>query len=144
MYTTTMSPETTALAGATSARVERTTSLRTDGAPAADGVVFARAHRVALRTLSRDVLACFADVDVLLAPATTGPAPDAASTGNPAFQSPWSYTGLPTVSFLAGYTPEGPPLAIQLVGRPWGEAELFRAAAWCEGTVGIERKLPPY
>lgn len=93
--------------------------------------------------LSREVLACFDGVDALLAPATTGPAPDASTTGNPAFQSPWSYTGLPTVSFPAGRSPEGLPLAIQLVGPHWSEAKLLATAAWCEAALGIEAADPP-
>jgi aspartyl-tRNA(Asn)/glutamyl-tRNA(Gln) amidotransferase subunit A len=90
--------------------------------------------------LTAEMLPCFEGVDALLAPATTGPAPDASTTGNPAFQAPWSYTGLPTISFLAGWTPEGLPLAIQLVGRPWGEPGLFRAAAWCEQALAVEQR----
>ncbi|HMC65088.1 MAG TPA: amidase, partial [Gemmataceae bacterium] len=95
------------------------------------------------RQLSRETLVCFNDVDVLLTPATTGPAPDTSTTGNPAFNSPWSYTGLPTVSFPVGRSPEGLPLAIQLVGRPWGEADLFAAALWCEQQIGLELPEPP-
>lgn len=87
--------------------------------------------------LTRASLACFDDVDALLAPATVGPAPEADSTGNPAFQAPWSYTGLPTVSLPAGWTRDGLPLAVQLVGRPWGEADLFTAAAWVEKALGF-------
>ncbi len=78
----------------------------------------------------------------LLAPATTGPAPDAATTGDPAFNSPWSYTGLPTVSFVAGWTDDGLPLSVQLVGRRWSEAELLAAAAWCEETLAVPRRDP--
>jgi aspartyl-tRNA(Asn)/glutamyl-tRNA(Gln) amidotransferase subunit A len=89
------------------------------------------------------MLTCFEGVDALLTPATRGPAPDAATTGDPAFNSPWSYTGLPTVSFPAGRSPEGLPLAIQLVGRPWTEAELLAAAAWCEDALGIAFGEPP-
>jgi aspartyl-tRNA(Asn)/glutamyl-tRNA(Gln) amidotransferase subunit A len=92
--------------------------------------------------LTQSMYACFGDVDVLLTPATRGPAPDARTTGDPAFNSPWSYTGLPTASIPAGYSPEGLPLAIQLVGRPWGEAELLAAAAWCEGVLGVEKRFP--
>jgi aspartyl-tRNA(Asn)/glutamyl-tRNA(Gln) amidotransferase subunit A len=95
------------------------------------------------RQLARDMLACFEGVDVLLTPAATGPAPDADTTGDPAFNSPWSYTGLPTVSIPAGWSAEGLPLALQLVGRPWGEAELFAAAAWCEETLAFDRREPP-
>jgi aspartyl-tRNA(Asn)/glutamyl-tRNA(Gln) amidotransferase subunit A len=95
------------------------------------------------RELSRDMLACFEGVDVLLTPATRGPAPDAATTGDPAFNSPWSYTGLPTVCLPAGWSAEGLPLAIQLVGRPWHEAELLAAAAWCEQALALEPREPP-
>jgi aspartyl-tRNA(Asn)/glutamyl-tRNA(Gln) amidotransferase subunit A len=91
--------------------------------------------------LKKEVQACFEEVDVLLTPATRGPAPDTTTTGDPAFNSPWSYTGLPTVSFLAGWT-EGLPLAIQLVGRPWAEANVLAAAAWCEEVLGMERREP--
>ena len=93
--------------------------------------------------LSRDVLACFQEVDVLWTPATRGPAPDPSTTGDPAFNSPWSYTGLPTVSFLAGWTPEGLPLAIQFIGKPWSEGELLAAAAWGEAALEVERRELP-
>ncbi len=96
-----------------------------------------RQHQV---QLSREMLDCFRDVDALVTPATTTPAPDRATTGNPAFNSPWSYTGLPVVSFPIGLSPDGLPLSIQLVGRPWGETALFRAAAWCEAVI---RKASP-
>jgi aspartyl-tRNA(Asn)/glutamyl-tRNA(Gln) amidotransferase subunit A len=93
--------------------------------------------------LTAEMPGCFEGVDALLAPVITGPAPDASTTGNLAFQAPWSYTGLPTVSFLAGWSQEGLPLAIQLVGPAWGEAALFRAAAWCEKALGVEIRQPP-
>jgi aspartyl-tRNA(Asn)/glutamyl-tRNA(Gln) amidotransferase subunit A len=89
------------------------------------------------------MLSCFEGVDVLLTPATRGPAPDPSTTGDPAFNSPWSYTGLPTVSMPAGRTPDGLPLAIQLVGRPWAEADLLAAAAWCEDALAFPRTEPP-
>ncbi len=88
------------------------------------------------------MLACFDGVDALLIPATTGPAPAPATTGDPAFNSPWSYTGLPTVSVPAGWSAEGLPLAIQLIGPHWSEAELLSAALWCEQTLDTERREP--
>jgi len=93
--------------------------------------------------LTHAVPPCLHDVDALLTPATTGPAPDTSTTGNPAFNSPWSYTGLPTVSIPAGRSADGLPLAIQLVGRPWEEAELLTVAAWCEQTLGLREFRPP-
>jgi aspartyl-tRNA(Asn)/glutamyl-tRNA(Gln) amidotransferase subunit A len=72
------------------------------------------------------------DVDVLLTPATTGPAPDATSTGNPAMNAPWSYTGLPTVSLPVAVSTSGLPLAIQLAGRFGGDVDLLLTSAFCE------------
>jgi aspartyl-tRNA(Asn)/glutamyl-tRNA(Gln) amidotransferase subunit A len=95
------------------------------------------------RQLSADMLACLEDVDALLAPATTGPAPDKATTGDPAFNSPWSYTGLPALSMPAGRTADGLPLAIQLIGRPWSEAETLAVGAWCEEVLNWTRVEPP-
>jgi aspartyl-tRNA(Asn)/glutamyl-tRNA(Gln) amidotransferase subunit A len=93
--------------------------------------------------LRREMEDCFNVVEVLLTPATTGPAPDAGSTGDPAFNSPWSYTGFPTISFPTGRSPDGLPLAIQLVGRPWGEHELSSIALWCEDALGGFLGEPP-
>jgi aspartyl-tRNA(Asn)/glutamyl-tRNA(Gln) amidotransferase subunit A len=94
------------------------------------------------RELRQAVIACLDGVDALLSPATTGPAPDAATTGDPAFNSPWSYVGLPTISFPAGWTSDGLPLAIQLAGPPWGEASLFAVAAWCEQSLAFAEREP--
>jgi aspartyl-tRNA(Asn)/glutamyl-tRNA(Gln) amidotransferase subunit A len=80
--------------------------------------------------------------DLLLTPATTCAAPDAATTGDPAFNSPWSYTGLPTVSFVAGWTDDGLPLSLQLVGGEFEEAELLAAAAWCEEVLAVPPREP--
>src|SRR5213079_2400376 len=91
------------------------------------------------RALKVEMLACFEGGTTLLTPAATCPAPAAATTGDPAFNSPWSYTGLPTVSFLAGWDREGLPLGVQLVGPPWSEAELLATAVWTEQALPVER-----
>jgi Asp-tRNA(Asn)/Glu-tRNA(Gln) amidotransferase A subunit family amidase len=96
----------------------------------------------AQRQLREEMLPCFTDIDALLTPATTGPAPDAATTGDPLFNSPWSYTGLPTVCFPAGRSREGLPLGIQVVGAPWRENGLLTVAAWCEDVLGFEAAEP--
>jgi Asp-tRNA(Asn)/Glu-tRNA(Gln) amidotransferase A subunit family amidase len=85
----------------------------------------------------------FGGVSALLTPATTGPAPDAATTGDPAFNSPWSYTGLPTIAFPAALSEDGLPLAVQLIGSPWSERELFATAAWCETILAFHLDEPP-
>jgi aspartyl-tRNA(Asn)/glutamyl-tRNA(Gln) amidotransferase subunit A len=93
-----------------------------------------KSHQANLREQTEAMLA---DGTILLTPAETGPAPDAATTGNPAFNSPWSYTGLPTVSLPTGQFVEGLPLAIQLVGRRGAEARLIEVGQWCERALGV-------
>ena len=56
-------------------------------------------------------------VDAMVTPAALGAAPDPSTTGDPAFNSPWSLLGLPTVSFPIGFSADGLPLAVQLIGR---------------------------
>ena len=82
------------------------------------------------------------DMEVLIMPATTSPAPLADTTGNPAFNSPWSYTGLPSLSMPTGHFADGLPLAIQLVSRWGGETQLFKAALWVEKTLGVKPLQP--
>ncbi len=96
------------------------------------------------RELSREMAHAFREgIVALLCPATTSPAPPAETTGDPAFNSPWSLTGLPLVSFPVGRSSDGLPLSVQLVGEYWNEPELFRAAAWCEEKIGVDLGDPP-
>jgi Asp-tRNA(Asn)/Glu-tRNA(Gln) amidotransferase A subunit family amidase len=116
------------------------TSLLREGlATPAPEYAVCKAHQ---KQLKQDMLHCFVDCDFLLTPATTGPAPSAATTGDPVFNSPWSYVGLPTVCLLAGWSAEGLPIEIQLVGQPWDEANLLAAAAWCEQVLAVEHREP--
>jgi aspartyl-tRNA(Asn)/glutamyl-tRNA(Gln) amidotransferase subunit A len=86
------------------------------------------------RELTADVDA-FLQNRILLTPATPGPAPLADTTGSPAFNSPWSYVGTPTVSFPTNQLVDGLPLAIQLVGPRFGDGELLDFAERCEATL---------
>jgi Asp-tRNA(Asn)/Glu-tRNA(Gln) amidotransferase A subunit family amidase len=78
-----------------------------------------------------------------LTPATIDPPPDASTTGDPAFNSPWSFTGHPTLSLPYAFAPTGLPLAVQIVGSPMCEEDLFAAAAWLERAIGFERRPLP-
>lgn len=79
----------------------------------------------------------------LLVPATPGPAPDAETTGDPTFNSPWSFAGAPVVSLPFAWTADGMPLAVQLVAKQRQEDELFRTAAWVEDAIAFERRPLP-
>jgi Asp-tRNA(Asn)/Glu-tRNA(Gln) amidotransferase A subunit family amidase len=85
--------------------------------------------------LTQQITDCFADVDVLLTPATTGAAPNRSSTGDPAMNSPFSFTGVPTVSLPVMLNSDGLPLGIQIIGPHNDETKLFQVAGWCESAV---------
>jgi aspartyl-tRNA(Asn)/glutamyl-tRNA(Gln) amidotransferase subunit A len=82
--------------------------------------------------LADEVDLLFEDCDVLACPATVTPAPDPSTTGNPAFNSPWSFTGHPTISFPLETNAAGLPVSLQLVGRRGQDEQMFRTALWCE------------
>jgi len=85
----------------------------------------------------RDCRSQFSDVRVLLSPSTPTAAPrDLSTTGDPRFNSPWSYSGHATVTLPCGLTAEKMPLGLQLIGLGT-ELELLAQAAWCEDVIGF-------
>ena len=88
-------------------------------------------------------MSCFSDGAVLVTPAAPGPAPDPSTTGSPAFNSPWSLLGLPTVSFPIGLSADGLPLAVQLVGGAGLDLELLQTAEWCESAIRAAKDVRP-
>jgi aspartyl-tRNA(Asn)/glutamyl-tRNA(Gln) amidotransferase subunit A len=96
------------------------------------------------RTLRNEIEHTFVDSGHnLITPATTGAAPAAATTGDPSFNSPWSYVGLPTVSLPFAWSADGLPLSIQLIGNRWLEDHLLATAILLEEDIGFApRPLP--
>lgn len=57
------------------------------------------------------------------------------------FTRPFNITGLPAISVPSGFTPQGLPLAIQIVGRPFDESTVLKAAhAYEQETRWFERR----
>ncbi len=97
------------------------------------------ARHAALRALFP--LSIVRDFDALVTPATIGTAPDRTTTGDPAFNSPWSYCfSKHTVSFPVGSAPDGLPFAIQLIGVNLSYPRLLEAARWCQDAVRTQRQ----
>jgi len=83
------------------------------------------------------------DVDVLLMPTASGPAPaDLTATGDTRFQSVWSFTGFPSISVPVGLAGNGLPLGAQMAAAPFQEGRLLAAAYWAEQTLGVELSPP--
>jgi Asp-tRNA(Asn)/Glu-tRNA(Gln) amidotransferase A subunit family amidase len=73
-----------------------------------------------------------ARADAIIVPAALGPAPGPETTGDSAFNAPWNYLNLETLSFPIELSPEGLPLAVQFVAQPQMLAYVSAAAVWCE------------
>jgi aspartyl-tRNA(Asn)/glutamyl-tRNA(Gln) amidotransferase subunit A len=58
---------------------------------------------------------------------------------------PFNVTGHPAMSVPVGLAPDGLPISVQVVGRPFDEATVFRAARAIETLSGWEEvALPAY
>lgn len=70
---------------------------------------------------------------ILVTPATTTTAPGRLdTTGDPAFNSPWSFAGVPTVTIPCGLDNQGMPCGLQLISAKLDEPSLLAVAARCE------------
>ena len=111
---------------------------------------YVKAQRV--RSLIRaDYDLAFQEVDVVAMPTTPTPAfrvgehlddPLAMYLGD-IFTVSANLTGLPAISVPAGFTPARLPVGIQLMGRPFDEATLFRLADAYEQDAPWWREPPP-
>ena len=88
-------------------------------------------------------------IQVLLTPTTPVAAPliegpDAVEQARllTRFTAPFNLTGLPAISLPCGFTSEGLPLGLQIITRPWGEANLLQAAYAYEQATGWYKQYP--
>jgi aspartyl-tRNA(Asn)/glutamyl-tRNA(Gln) amidotransferase subunit A len=103
-----------------------------------------------LRTLiAQDFSQAFTKVDVILTPATPGPAFGIGSkTADPlemylndVFTVTVNLAGLPGMSVPSGMTEDGLPLGLQVIARPFEEETMIKVAAVIEASAG--RIAPP-
>jgi aspartyl-tRNA(Asn)/glutamyl-tRNA(Gln) amidotransferase subunit A len=114
---------------------------------AVSGSQYARA-REAQRVWTRVVLRALEGCDLLLAPGACGPAPRladcdplAATAELVRFTAMWSLARVPALSVPAGFA-DGLPVSVQLVGRPFDEATLLRAAAAYQAATDWHLRRP--
>jgi aspartyl-tRNA(Asn)/glutamyl-tRNA(Gln) amidotransferase subunit A len=106
--------------------------------PAADYVRALKARGAYLRAVANTL---FRDIDVFVTPTITVPVPTIAETSGkrgPAYNAMVAalthntkvvnYLGLPSISVPCGFTDNGLPTGMQLIGRPLQEADVLRVA----------------
>jgi aspartyl-tRNA(Asn)/glutamyl-tRNA(Gln) amidotransferase subunit A len=101
----------------------------------ASAVDYLRAKEVQA-TFSREMGEAMRPFDVVMTPSTPTAAPrDLSTTGDPMFQSPFTFGGFPTISLPSGFDSVSMPLGVQLGTPHWEEERLLSVAAWCEGVL---------
>jgi aspartyl-tRNA(Asn)/glutamyl-tRNA(Gln) amidotransferase subunit A len=118
-----------------------------------DGAVVSAADYIdALRLrarLTRQTLAAFGDFDVALTASNMDPAcpiddAEACARLYPRqARQPFNVTGQPALATPAGFTSDGLPLSLQLIGHPFQEAMVYRVAAAYERATNWHERHPP-
>ena len=125
------------------------------------GLLFPATQYIEALTLRQRLLMEFSDsvfeeADLLHLPVLPMPVPtidESDLANNPGFEEfilnfghctrPFNYLGLPAISVPIGFTANGLPCAMQLVGRPFDEAILLHAARGYERETGSTTQRPP-
>jgi aspartyl-tRNA(Asn)/glutamyl-tRNA(Gln) amidotransferase subunit A len=109
-----------------------------------------------LRTLAQAAWQdMFSAIDVLLAPTVVGPAtlrsdpfltwPDgtkeAATAAYVRYSAPANITGLPALSVPSGFTADGLPLGVQIIGKPFAETEILQVGYALEQNSDVVGKI---
>jgi aspartyl-tRNA(Asn)/glutamyl-tRNA(Gln) amidotransferase subunit A len=108
------------------------------------------------RALEQDFETAFEKVDAILVPASPIPAPrvdqDAVEFGGArksirsvlvGGSRPANFTGCPAISIPCGFTRDGLPIGLQLIGPRWGEARLLAIALVYEEATRWHERHPP-
>ncbi len=100
------------------------------------------------RIMLAEMAPVYAKYDLLLTPTAAGPAPrlDAWRTirfwQNASLTTPFNVTGGPALAQCMGFTAAGLPLSLQIVGRPFDEATVLRAAHAYEKATAWRKRRP--
>ena len=99
------------------------------------------------RLILRDFEEAWAKCDAILTPTTPDPGFALGEVSDPLtmyLQDVYTVTvnlaGLPGISVPIGLSASGLPLGLQLIGQPWGEADLLNAASVLEARAGFSAK----
>jgi aspartyl-tRNA(Asn)/glutamyl-tRNA(Gln) amidotransferase subunit A len=96
--------------------------------------------------LRRSVVARMADCDAILAPTTLSPAPriEDVSKAPPRLTTRLvNFLGLCAISVPCGFTAEGLPVGLQLIGKPFDEQKILNLASAYERSTMWHDRIPP-
>ena len=99
--------------------------------------------------LTRRTLDAFAGIDAALTVSNMDPTfpIDDAEASLRAYprqaRQPFNVTGQPAIAIPAGFTKNGLPLSLQLIGHPFQEAMIYRIAQAYERATGWTERHPP-
>ena len=100
------------------------------------------------RVLCQEMAAAMEDLDIVVSAAAQGEAPriaDVTKWANmekPSFTMPFNVTGFPAISVCTGFGEGGLPISMQLVGKPFTEPTVFRAAHAYESAMPWRGRRP--
>jgi aspartyl-tRNA(Asn)/glutamyl-tRNA(Gln) amidotransferase subunit A len=100
------------------------------------------------RVLCEEMRDAMADLDILITASAPAEAPKINEVPKwgmfekPNFTMPFNLTGLPALSVCSGYGAGGLPVSIQIIGKPFAEATVFRAGHAYEQATDWRSKRP--
>jgi aspartyl-tRNA(Asn)/glutamyl-tRNA(Gln) amidotransferase subunit A len=100
------------------------------------------------RVLCEEMRNAMADLDILITASAPAEAPKINEVPKwgmfekPNFTMPFNLTGLPALSVCSGYGSGGLPVSIQIIGKPFAEATVFRAGHAYELATDWRSKRP--
>ncbi len=123
---------------------------------AAGAADYVDAQRCRARLLRDFAAQVFSRCDALIAPVLAFPVPkfaDVDVSGGPEMMRildeitrlmrPVNVLGLPALALPCGFTPGSLPCGMQLIGRPFAEAQLYRMGAAYQGVTDWHTRVPP-
>jgi aspartyl-tRNA(Asn)/glutamyl-tRNA(Gln) amidotransferase subunit A len=120
--------------------------LQTGAVTTSTQYVLARRSQTVLR---RQFEGFFDKFDVLLTPTTPVPAPTLEGPNAveqarllTRFTAPFNLTGLPALSLPCGFTLDGLPIGLQIIGRPWAESKILNAGFAYERATEWHKRKP--
>jgi aspartyl-tRNA(Asn)/glutamyl-tRNA(Gln) amidotransferase subunit A len=104
--------------------------------------------------LSSELSRAFQGIDLLLIPSTPSsaaggtyhlqpPLDQKVAKDDVSYVAPFDLTGTPALSICCGFTPEGLPIGLQLIGRAFDEGTILRVAHRYQGVTDFHRRKPP-